>query len=43
MARDGKVVTIRLGPEAAALVEQCMEDDVFPSLSDFFEAVLVVF
>jgi len=41
--RDGKVVTFRLGPEAAALVEQCMEDDVFPSLTDFFEAVLVVF
>jgi hypothetical protein len=41
--KNGKVVTFRLRPETAALVEQCMEGDVFPSLSDFFEAVLIVF
>jgi hypothetical protein len=41
--KTGKVVTFRLAPEAASLVAQCMEGDVFPSLSDFFETVLVVF
>jgi hypothetical protein len=41
--KKDKVVTIRLGPAAAALVEQCMEGDDFSSLSEFFEAVLVVF
>jgi hypothetical protein len=41
--RQGKVVTFWLRPEAASLVAQCMEGDVFPSLSDFFETVLVVF
>ena len=40
---EGKVVRFRLRPKAAALVEHCMEGDVFPSLSDFFEAVLIVF
>jgi hypothetical protein len=40
---EGKVVTFWLKPEGAALVEQCMEGDVFPSLSDFFETVLTVF
>jgi hypothetical protein len=39
---EGKIVTFWLGP-AAALVEQRMAGDVFPSLSDFFEAVLIVF
>jgi hypothetical protein len=41
--RKGKVVTFWLRPAAACLVEQCMKNDVFPSLSDFFETVLVVF
>ena len=41
--RKGKKVTFWLRPEAASLVEQCMKDDVFPSLSDFFETVLLVF
>ena len=40
---EGKMVTFWLRPETALVVEQCMEGDVFPSLSDFFEAVLVVF
>jgi hypothetical protein len=39
----GKMVTFWLRPDAASLVEQCMKDDVFPSLSDFFETVLLVF
>ena len=41
--KKGKVVTFWLRPEAASVVEQCMEGDVFPSLSAFFETVLVVF
>ncbi len=41
--RQGKMVTFWLRPETASLVEQCMEGNVFPSLSDFFEAVLIVF
>jgi len=41
--KQGKVVTFWLRPEAVALVEHCMEGDVFPSLSEFFETVLIVF
>jgi hypothetical protein len=41
--RKGEVVTFWLRPEAASLVEQCMKDNVFPSLGDFFETVLAVF
>jgi hypothetical protein len=41
--KHGKMVTFWLRPETASLVEQCMEGDVFPSLSEFFETVLIVF
>ena len=41
--KEGKMVKFWLRPEAAALVMQCMEGGVFPSLSDFFETVLIVF
>jgi hypothetical protein len=43
MDRKGKVVTFWLPPDAASLVEQCMEGDAFASLSEFFEAALLVF
>jgi hypothetical protein len=43
MGKQGKVVSFRLRPEAASLVEQWMEGDEFASLSEFFEAVLMVF
>ena len=43
MDKKGKTVTVWLRPEAASLVEQCMEDGAFVSLSEFFEAVLLVF
>jgi hypothetical protein len=41
--KNGKVVKFWLRPEAASLIEQCMEGDVFSSLSEFFETVLIVF
>jgi hypothetical protein len=41
--KRAEMVTFWLRPEAASLVEQCMEGDVFPSLSEFFETVLIVF
>lgn len=40
---QGKMVTFWLRPETAALVAHCMEGNVFPSLSEFFETVLIVF
>ena len=39
----GRAITFWVRPETAALIEQCMEGDIFVSLSDFFETVLVVF
>jgi hypothetical protein len=41
--KQGKMVTFWLRPETASLVEQCMEGDAFPSVSEFFETVLIVF
>jgi hypothetical protein len=43
MDKKGKQVTFQLGPEAASLVDQCMDGYAFVSLSEFFEAALLVF
>jgi hypothetical protein len=42
---EGKAiwVTIRLRPETASMVTQCMDTGAFSSMSDFFESVLLVF
>lgn len=41
--KEGLCLKIWLRPEAAALVTQAMDFDVFPSMSDFFETVLLVY
>jgi hypothetical protein len=43
MKNKGKSVTIWLRPDTVAMVKQCMEQDAFTSMSEFFEVVLVVF
>jgi len=44
MAEDKTVlVTVRLRPEIASMVMQCMDTGAFSSMNDFFESVLVVF
>jgi hypothetical protein len=41
--KKGTRVTIWLRPETAAMVAQCMEQDAFSSMSEFFEAALLIF
>jgi hypothetical protein len=43
MDKNGRQVTFWLGPEAASLIDQCMDGYSFVSLSEFFEAALLVF
>ena len=40
---NGKWISIKLRPDTAAMVENVMRHDVFPSLSECFETALLVF